>query len=97
MQAPSLDRRTYSFLPCCPAGKLASLAEAASQRADGYRNLAVPLLRGEWDGVGEGGVSTGPGLAAPPEQRVKSCVEVLLGAVPLWFKVGGCRSQVQHH
>ncbi len=56
------------------------LSELAAQRADGYRNLAVPLLRGEWD-------AEGTGLAAAPEQRVRACVEVLLGVLPLWFKV----------
>ena len=63
------------------AGKLATLAELASQRADGYKSVAVPLLRGEWNGQGSG---VGPG---PVEGRVRACVEALLGALPLWFKV----------
>ena len=70
---------------CLSAGKAPTASELAALRADGFKGLAVPLLRGEWNG----GPDDAPGLAQPPEQRVRACLEVLLGALPLWFKVRG--------
>jgi hypothetical protein len=56
--------------------------ELTTQRADGYRGLTLPLLRGEWNNRREG-------TANPPptnEQRLPLAIDVMLGAVPLWFK-----------
>jgi len=54
----------------------------ATQRADGYRGLTLPLLRGEWNNRRDGTANTPP----TSEQRIPLAVDVMLGAVPLWFK-----------
>lgn len=66
--------------PSAPARYLTG-TELIQQRADGYRGLTQPLLRGEWTAVKDGA-----GILSP-EQRVPMAVETLLGAIPFWFKV----------
>ncbi|KAG7673970.1 hypothetical protein Ndes2526B_g02554 [Nannochloris sp. 'desiccata'] len=67
--------------PSAPARHLID-GELATQRADGYRGLILPLLRGEWNNRREGTANTPP----TNEQRIPLAVDVMLGAVPLWFK-----------
>lgn len=61
------------------AGRPASAVELSSLRADGYRGLVAPLLRGDWQ-CARGGVY------ASAEARLAGALDALLGAVPLWFR-----------
>lgn len=72
-----------------PPGARACLSHPFPNRHAPPRPLpphqVAPYLRGEWD-------TRKVGLLAPPEQRIQLAVDALLGAVPVWFKVGAaCR------
>jgi len=56
--------------------------DLATQRANGYRGLILPLLRGEWNNRRDGTANTPP----TSEQRIPLAIDVMLGAMPLWFK-----------
>lgn len=51
-----------------------------NQRADGYRNISQPLLRGEWNHC------NGKPLPLGVEQRVSQAIESILGSITFWFE-----------
>ena len=63
-------------MPKVLAGK-----ELMALRPDGYRGVALPLLRGEWNWPRRN--DSGP---PPVEMRVPLAIDDVLSAIPYWFK-----------
>ncbi len=51
-----------------------------NQRADGYRNISQPLLKGEWNHC------NGKPLPLGAERRVSQAIETIMGSISFWFK-----------
>lgn len=56
------------------------ISELENQRADGYRNISQPLLRGEWNHC------NGKPIPLGIEQRASQAIESLLGSITFWFE-----------
>lgn len=74
--------------PCPSAAKAQpghlTPSQLTAKRADGYRHLSAPLMRGS-SRVVEGGGGPGP--------RIADCIEAMFSVVQFWCKGGGWLSQ----
>ena len=55
-------------------------SDLENQRADGYRNISQPLLKGEWNHC------DGKPLPLTMDQRVSQAIESILGSISFWFE-----------